>query len=98
MIICEFYNPVEGRPCTSYIKGGLCSLPQFYRCIEYIRRNEPTLSYSAVRDYVRCKRCYYYSNIMGIQAIEKSYPLKLGETASKILDNLHRGEENNESK
>ena len=68
--ICDRFTPDKDKPCVFYIKPGLCSLPSRFRCIEYINRFEPILSHSAVQAFLRCRRLFYYSDILGIQPID----------------------------
>jgi len=91
--ICEGFQKAQDRPCIHSIenKFDFCELPEMFRCIEWIRRNEPTLSYSTIRDSF-CKRKLYWSYIAGIQLVIKPLPMKLGEIAGQILNLLHNGE------
>jgi hypothetical protein len=70
-----------------YIKKGLCSKPDMFRCSEYISRFEPTLSYSGVKHFLRCQRQYYLSNIKGLQLNEQyqSDALKIGRYVDAAL-------------
>lgn len=88
--ICDGFQKDSSKPCIHSIdsKGDFCDLPEMFRCIEWIRRNEPTLSYSTIRDSF-CKRKLYYSYICGIELIVKPLPMRLGEIAGKYLDYLH---------
>lgn len=87
--MCTYFNDSVKKPCNSYIKGGFCSRPDQFRCIEYVRRNEPVLSYSSIKDFTQCHRKYYFSNILGIERIEKPKRLQLGSLADAILRILH---------
>lgn len=83
-------DPMDGiKPCTHYVKGGFCTLPNYFRCLEWMVRHEPVLSYSAMSEYTACHRRFYWAYICGIEAIEKSWPLILGTHAAKILGWLH---------
>jgi len=88
--ICEGFQKAQDRPCVHSIgdKFDFCELPEMFRCVEFIRRNEPTLSYSTIRDSF-CKRKLYWSYIAGIQLMIKPLPMKLGEIAGEILNYLH---------
>jgi len=88
--ICEGFFKGEGRPCVHSVdeKGDFCDLPEMFRCIEWIRRHEPILSYSTIKNSF-CKRKLYLSYICGYELIVKPLPMKLGEVAGKYLDYLH---------
>ncbi len=88
--ICEGFQKGQDRPCIHSIgnKFDFCVLPEMFRCSEFIRRNEPTLSYSTIKDSF-CKRKLYYSYIAGIQLMIKPLPMRLGEIAGNILNLLH---------
>ena len=92
--ICEGFQKAQDRPCIHSIedKFDFCELPEMFRCSEFIRRNEPTLSYSTIRDSF-CKRKLYWSYIAGIQLVIKPLPMKLGEIAGNILNFLHTEQE-----
>jgi hypothetical protein len=77
------------KPCTFYIKGGHCSKDNHFRCTEYIRTHEPSMSYSMLVDYTQCHRKAFHGWIEGRQLIEPSWPLRLGSLASRILGMLH---------
>ncbi len=81
MGVCKYRIKEEGSPCRYYIKGGLCFLPDQYRCIESILVRGLGLSYSQVNDFTSCKRKYYYRNIKGIIARPEmvSKPMKIGQ-------------------
>jgi len=74
---CRFRRKVEGKPCVHYIKPGLCALPQFFRCIEYVEKFEPQLSYSSLMSFLRCRRKWYIEEILGLEPIEEMIPLPL---------------------
>jgi hypothetical protein len=82
-------DPTGQLPCQHYVKKGFCTLPNYFRCLEFLVRNEPALSYSAVDAYAACHRRFYWAYVVGIEAIEKSWPLILGSHAAKILGWLH---------
>lgn len=82
-------DPTRGLPCQHYVKSGFCTLSNHFRCLEYVTRNEPALSYSAVSDYAACHRKFYWSWMCGIEALEKPWAMQLGLYASTILGWLH---------
>lgn len=77
------------KPCVSYILGGMCSRPDMFRCLEFIKMHEPSLSYSALKDYSQCHRKFWHGWIEGRELIEKKRPLRLGSLADDILQILH---------
>lgn len=87
--VCKLLVPAEGKPCESYIKPGLCAREEYFRCIEYIHRFEPILSYSGTNSFTKCPRSYYYSNIIGLRKKEifKTDALKIGVTVDSALGN-----------
>lgn len=74
--------------CSWYLPKGLCKHPSFFRCIEFIRSNEPSLSYSSMQTFI-CPRKFWFHYIVGYEAIEKPLPMRLGGLCSKVLDKLH---------
>lgn len=86
---CPAFSGLDNGLCSHYIKGGYCSTSEFFRCPEYIIRNEPPLSYSAIDTYCHCHRKFYWSYLKGLESLEKSWALKLGSCASHILGLLH---------
>ena len=87
--ICQDISAQPNGVCSHYIKGGFCSLQNHFRCAEYVVRNEPKLSYSAIDTYSSCHRKFYWSQMVGIESIQKSWAMKLGSCASVILGWLH---------
>jgi len=87
--ICQDMSAQPNGICSHYIKNGFCSLPSHFRCAEYVVRNEPKLSYSAIDTYSSCHRKFYWSQMIGLELIEKSWAMKLGSCASVILGWLH---------
>jgi hypothetical protein len=85
--VCEHIESENKKPCKYYIKTGLCSMPDLFRCIEYIVRFEPILSHSGVNHFLRCPRQYYLSNIKGLQLIEQNHSdaLKIGRYVDAAL-------------
>ena len=88
--ICEGYEKGESGtgPCIRYLKGGFCTLPMIFRCTEFIRNNEPTLSYSSMKDFV-CPRKFYHSYIQGLEPVDKALPLLMGSVADSLLQMIH---------
>jgi len=88
--ICEGFQKGQNQPCIHSIgdKFDFCALPEIFRCSEYLRRNELTLSYSTIRNSI-CKRKLYWSYIAGIQLIIKPLPMRLGEIAGEFLNDFH---------
>lgn len=87
--ICEDQCDAPGQPCAHYVLGGYCTLGNHFRCPEYIVHNEPPLSFSAIDTYSQCHRKFYWNWLVGIEVIDKSWAVKLGSHAAKILDWLH---------
>lgn len=86
----DFTDDQTGQlPCTHYIKGGYCTQEEYFRCLNYVALKEPTLSYTAMSDYVACHRKFYWSWLVGMESIEKPWAMKLGLFASTILGWLH---------
>lgn len=85
--LCE--DPANKLPCVSYLKGGFCTKPNYFRCLEYVSRNEPNLSYTAISDYSACHRKFWWSWMVGIEGIDKPWAMQLGLFASTILGWLH---------
>lgn len=85
---CAFLND-EVKPCVSYLKGGFCSLPGHFRCLEYIKRKTPDMSYSSMRDYTTCRRKYYLGNIQGVERIKLPVRMAMGSIASGCTDIIH---------
>ncbi len=79
--ICKDIIPEQNSPCRHYIKPGLCAKNDMFRCVEFIARFEPRLSYSGVNNFMKCPRQYYLSNIKGIQMKEENQidALKIGK-------------------
>ena len=89
---CEFLNP-EIKPCVSYLAGGWCSLPHQFRCVEYVKRVNPAMSHSAMKDYCTCRRKYYLGYIQGIERVKMPLPIVLGDIVSQCLDVIHEGKD-----
>lgn len=84
---CESLTTINRKPCDSYIKDGFCLSPQFFRCSEYLKHKEPTLSFSAVNTFMRCPKMYYFSNILGLQVKSDfcSDPLMIGSVVDQSI-------------
>lgn len=90
---------METSPCFHYIKPGLCSKSTIFRCEEYIKHNEPTLSYSGVNSFMLCPRKYYLGYIKGIRVKEKfkSDASKISSYVDRVLtQGVISGEEEGE--
>ncbi len=88
-VVCQFWSNSFKNPCDKYLKGGYCTLPFQFRCIEYIRKNEVKMSYSSMLDASACKRKYYYSAILGIELVKPPIRMQMGRIASDLLDVIH---------
>jgi hypothetical protein len=92
---CEYKENKKKKSCDFYIKSGFCSKKTIFRCVEYIERNEPTLSHSGIINFIRCPKMYYYAQICGIQKKETSDPIKIGSAVdSYITEYLLTGAKN----
>jgi len=96
---CKYKNSTEEKFCAHYIEShddivGLCSLPSQFRCIEKAKSSPMMLSHSSLQNFLRCKRCYYYSNIMGIRVKPErlSRPMLMGSLWDKIQSAQYDGE------
>ncbi|MCR4334339.1 MAG: hypothetical protein NUV47_01240 [Patescibacteria group bacterium] len=47
--------------------------------------NEPIISYPAMRDFLRCEKLYYYTNILWLERIERSDALKIEKYVDSVL-------------
>lgn len=92
--ICEGFLKGEDKPCVHSVgeDNQFCDLPIVFRCTEFIRRLEPTLSYSTIRDSF-CKRKLWLSYVAGYQLKIKPLPMRLGILASDFLNYYHDREE-----
>lgn len=84
-MICKDLNNSIKTPCNYYVPTGFCSKPDYFRCVEYMINNEPIISYSAMRNFLRCEKLYYYTNILGLERVEKSDALKIGKYVDSVL-------------
>lgn len=82
---CKDLDNSIKTPCNFYIPAGFCSKPDYFRCVEYMANNEPVISYSAMRNFLRCEQLYYDTNVLGLERIEKSDPLKIGKYVDSVL-------------
>lgn len=73
---CLGYNGKDSRTesCSKFIPGGLCSLDTLFRCTEWLKEHEPTLSYSSIRLFSHCRRAFWYDWVTGLEAKEKRSP------------------------
>jgi len=94
-IICTDYDSTK-KPCTYYAGNGCCSLKTRFRCIEFIRRKAPVLSYSYISNYLRCRRNFYYSYLLGIELIIPPLPIVAGRIMSNFLAYMHSDANNND--
>ena len=87
MTICEFLKTDIRKPCDHYLKGGMCSRPKLFRCVEFVARFVPRLSHSAIQKFMRCPLMYYYSNIIGLQVRSElhSDALRIGKRADELI-------------
>ncbi len=92
---CKWFKQSSALPCQYYLDDGLCSLKWQFRCTEYLRHTEVTLSHSSLQEYTHCHLKYYLSHIMGLELIEKPWTMVQGGIAHEVLSGLHS---NNPSK
>jgi len=86
-------------PCRHYLRAerdgeaGHCKLPIYFRCVEAMTKKAPSLSHSAVNQYIRCKRAYYFSYIKGIQVYDvmKPGPMKIGAIWDSFQNSAYGG-------
>jgi hypothetical protein len=92
--ICDGFIQSEKKPCAHSVGDDFqfCDLDCVFRCTEWLRRFEPTLSYSTIRDSY-CKRKLWLSYVAGYQLKVKSLPMRLGEIAGWFLNYLHDKDE-----
>lgn len=79
-------------PCKYHLHGGFCKLPYNFRCVEWLARNTPSMSYSSMKDWASCRRRYYYSYVKGIQLKPEHQNVRMlaGSIMSEILDEVHK--------
>lgn len=80
-LICDFYNP----------ENGLCRLNNHYRCLEDIALNSIMLSHSSIQDFLRCKRLFWYRDILGkiLKPYYLSESIKMGVLYDKSQEIIH---------
>lgn len=70
---CQYKIPSENSICTKYIdpdtedQPGFCSKNYYFHCIEDLTNKIPRISFSSVKNFLRCSNLYYFSNICGIR-------------------------------
>ena len=82
---CKDLDNSTKTPCNSYIPTGFCSKPNYFRCVEYMANNEPIISYSAMRDFLKCEKLYYHTFVSGNELIEKSDALNISSYVDSCL-------------
>lgn len=82
---CEKLTTTNKQPCDSYIEGGFCTKPDQFRCVEYIKYNEPELRQTTMTMFSKCPKLYYWYEIEGLEIIEKSYPILIGSYVDKMF-------------
>jgi hypothetical protein len=91
-------KPDNGRsPCVSYIRPiddtepGFCVKPTQFRCIEACNHKLPRISYSAIEDWVKCRRFFWLSRIKGIEPKPDQLPspLKLGKIWDRFISHQY---------
>lgn len=96
---CKSKTNLKKKNCDSYLKGGMCTLGNMFRCTEYIERNEPILSHSGIMNFIRCPKLFYYQNIQGVQLKDSEYsdPLRIGIAVDNYITHfLLTGDMNDE--
>jgi len=87
-VTCEDIDPTENL-CNHLIEGGFCTLPDKFRCEEWLKSNSVSLSFSAIRSFAQCHRRFYWAYIEGLERIDKPIRMLMGEIASKCLRDIH---------
>lgn len=101
---CEYLVNTIKQPCNYYIKTGYCSRPDRFKCEEYMSRFEFEISYSSMKLFERCPQAYYLSQIVGVESLTQSDPLKIGKYVDNVLagkpemDSIEEIEEGEEEK
>ena len=95
-ITCPDYNNTV-KPCYHFISDGFCSMKNRFRCIEWLKRNS-MLSYSSISKYNKCKRCFYYYYIEGLELKDKPLTPFLGGLVHNYLSVYHSNNEDTKSK
>lgn len=65
-------------PCVHYLRvdtgqPGLCTLPSNFLCTEALKHYSPRLSHSAVIDWRRCRKRFYYRYVQGLQLHQEEH-------------------------
>lgn len=82
---CKDLDNSIKTPCNFYVPTGFCSKPDYFRCVEYMANNETVISYLVMRNFLRCEKLHYYTNILGLERIEKSDTLKISKYVDSVL-------------
>jgi len=80
------------KPCLHYLKDGFCSRANHFRCIEFIRRKNPIVSYSSDGLWRKCRRAFWFNYIMGYQGLVVLYPLIAGSIWHTYAAWVHSGD------
>ncbi len=93
MSSCKRRVTHKNDTCDRLLEGGMCELPELFRCTEYMERLEPRLSHSGITNFIRCPMMYYYSNVMGLQVRPEFQgdPLKIGIAVDDYITNILMG-------
>ena len=91
-VICPDHNPNK-KPCYYFIDKGFCSSGRWFRCMEYIRRKMPVMSYSAVTQYTRCRYQFYNSWIIGWETTKLNIKPSSGSLFHAYLGTHHSNTE-----
>ena len=93
-MLCE-HRKTDILPCNWWDKEHkVCKHPKMFRCPEAIKANGAQLSHSSIQAYTRCRRCFYYYYILGLELIDKAVPLYIGEFGHGVLRKLHTPDTN----
>ena len=90
-ILCQDYIKSENtsKPCLYHVERGYCSHKEHFACIEHIRRKETQISHSKLSTYKRCRRCYYYTYILGLQRKVPQINMEVGNLFHIEMSILH---------
>jgi hypothetical protein len=84
------------KPCLYYVKDelhpGFCTRSNHFRCIEYIRRKDPILSFSYLGKYKACKREFRNSWLMGYKAKEPKISAEVSKVFHNYLSFIYSGD------
>jgi len=86
-LVCQMYCDRNGS-CVYFIPpddpvcAGFCSMPMQFLCTESLKDKLPSVSYSSLHDFMRCRELYYLRNILGLRRKPKmlAEPMKAGGT------------------